>query len=118
MHVFFHNKKDKTIERGGYRNTDEDEFDEVLTALNKVLKQFPDMWVTSNLVELEYSVLKRFMPLQGRSDVELWYDYILGYFSIRDDPKLLQQILKDVRISCQAVVSALPAIMSITISSC
>lgn len=107
INVFFHNKKEGCMEsRGGSS-------DEVAAALNEILKQFPNMHITTNLVEKEYSVLKKLVCFRGRRSVETWIILLMAYYSIRDDPKILKTVLKNIQISPKTVIEAMPSLMGV-----
>ncbi|MHA1856727.1 MAG: hypothetical protein ACTSYY_11835, partial [Promethearchaeota archaeon] len=106
IHVFFHDKKRGCVETAGQSS-------QVVTAtLNKILKLFPDMWITTNLVEKEFSALKKILCFRGRRNVELWINLITVYFAIRDDPKILKKALNSIEISSTIVNMAMPALLT------
>ncbi|MCF2138453.1 MAG: hypothetical protein K9W44_00190 [Candidatus Lokiarchaeota archaeon] len=111
VHVFNHDKKRGRIKAlGGSSYV-------VAAAMNTILKQFHNMYITSNLVEKEFSALKKFIDFRGRRSIEMWQDLLLSYFIIRDEPKILDKILKRVNISYQIVVKSLSAITSCQVSA-
>ena len=106
IHIFFHDKKRGCVETAGQSS-------QVVTAtLNKILKQFPDMWITTNLVEKEFSGLKKLLCFRGRRNVELWLNLITAYFAIRDEPKILKKALNSIEISSKMVNLAMPALLT------
>lgn len=109
FHVFFHAKKRGCIEQQGGSS------EEVTATLNEILKQFPDMFITTNLVEKEYSVLKKLICFRGHRDVDIWIELLIAYYTIRDDPKILESALKRVKLSSKNVIQALPSIMRVEV---
>ncbi len=75
------------------------------------------MYITSNLVEKEYSVLKKLINFRGRRSVEMWDDLLFSYFVIRDEPKILDKILEDCDISFKMVSKSIPALVTFQVSS-
>jgi hypothetical protein len=71
----------------------------VAAALNIVLEQFQGLYITSNLVEKEFSVLKELLSFRGRRDVDHWFELLTAYYAIRDDPTLLEKVLCELTIS-------------------
>lgn len=111
VQVFNHNKKKGCI-------TAVDDSSMVLEAtLNKILKQFPNMHVTTNLVEKEFSVLKKLIDFRGRRNLETWETIISAFYIIRDDPKFLEKALKHVEISFQMVNRALSTLTTCEVCS-
>lgn len=106
VHVFFHNKEEGVIRNGEGSSV------MVAAVLNKILKQFPDMFVTTNLVEKEFSVLKKLLCFRGRRDAELWVDLITAYYAIRDEPKILEKALKLTEISSKMTNQAFFALIT------
>ena len=84
----------------------------VTSAPNKILKQFPGMWIITNLIEKKFSALKKPLCFRGRRDADLWLEFLIVYYAIRDDPKLLEKGLESVEISFQMVIKALPALLT------
>lgn len=111
VHVFNHDKKRGRITAlGGSSSV-------VAAAMNLILKQFRDMHITSNLVEKEFSVLKKFIDFRGRRSIEMWRDLLFSYFIIRDEPDILDIILKRINISYQMIRKSLPALISCQVSA-
>ncbi|WP_457559056.1 hypothetical protein [Candidatus Harpocratesius sp.] len=111
VHVFDHDKKRGWITAlGGSSSV-------VVATMYKILKQFRDIHITSNLVEKEFSALKKLIDFRGRRSIEMWKDLLLSYFIIRDDPKILEKILINVEISYQMVSKAMPTLVSCQVSS-
>ena len=109
--MFNHNKKEGRIDAVGGSSV------VVVAALNKILKQCPNKYITTNLVEKEYSIIKKLIDFRGRRNPELWKKLIKAYFAIRDDPEILKKALKNINISFQMVNKILPSLISCEIKS-
>ena len=84
----------------------------VTSAPNKILKQFPGMWIITNLIEKKFSALKNLLCFRGRRDADLWLELLISYYAIRDDPKLLEKGLESVEISFLMINKVLPLLLT------
>lgn len=83
---------------------------EIADALSRVMKQFPRKCITTNLVENVFSVLKKLINFRGRRTLEKWDQLLTGYFILRDNPKVLHTVMKDLEISSRmqsSIISSL-----------
>lgn len=92
-HVFVYNEKVGCVEPMWQSS------EAVAAALNIVLKQFSGLYITSNLVEKEFSVLKELLSFRGRRNVARWFELLTAYYAVRDDPQLLEKVLNELSIS-------------------
>jgi len=106
LHIFNHDKK------GGQITALNGSSSSVTAVMNKILKQFRNMHITSNLVEKEFSALKKLIDFRGRRSMEIWDDLLYSYYIIRDEPKILKHILSKCEISYNMVKKSLPKIIS------
>ncbi|MHA1673034.1 MAG: hypothetical protein ACTSYI_05350 [Promethearchaeota archaeon] len=51
-----------------------------------------------------YSVLKKLINFRGKRSIEGWKQLLTGYFALRDDPKLLEEVLKSMNFSPHLVL--------------
>jgi len=93
LHVFEHNKKD------GWVRAVCDSSKPIANALNTVFRQFAEKSITTNLVENIFSVLKKLINFRGQRNVDGWQKLLIGYFALRDNPKLLDHVLKSVKLN-------------------
>ncbi len=105
IHVFFHNKKDCQISAIGESS------DLVAAGLNKILTPFQGIHITSNLIEKEFSVLKKLICFRGRRDAAHWLDLLTAYYAIRDDPKILNEAIENITIPSQMITYAIPSLI-------
>ncbi|MCF2140143.1 MAG: hypothetical protein K9W44_08825 [Candidatus Lokiarchaeota archaeon] len=106
MHVFNHDRKKGWITALGGSST------VVGTAMKIILKQFRNMHITSNLIEKEFSALKKLIDFRGRRSMEIWNELLIFYFIIRDEPKILDQVLNQVNISFQTVSKSISCLLT------
>ena len=105
IHVFNHRRKEGCIDAvGGSSRV-------VQATMSTLLMQFCDKHITTNLVEKEFSVLKKLIDFRGHRNEELWSNLIEAYFAIRDEPKILKEALENLEISPQMVQKVLPALI-------
>lgn len=91
--VFIHKKKDGCVKTIWNSST------AVASALNVVLEQFTGQYITTNLIEKEFSVLKELLCFRGRRSAEHWLDLLAAYYAVREDPDLLEKVLENLSIS-------------------
>lgn len=101
-HVFNHRKKVGVILAVG------DSSKVVETAMNNLLRHFGNKYITTNLVEKEFSVLKKLIDFRGKRNEKLWAEILNAYFTIRDNPSILEKALESLKISSQMVQKMLP----------
>lgn len=74
---------------------------EVAMSATTICQQFKEKHITSNLVEKEFSVLKKLLGERGKRSINRWIKLLNAYFTIRDEPKILGKILKSIKIPAQ-----------------
>jgi len=68
---------------------------------------FKDKHVTTNPVENVFSVIKKLIDFRGRRDLEQWRLLIRYFFTVREYPEILKEIIDDLEISPQMRYKAL-----------
>lgn len=66
-----------------------------------IYKQFREKHITTNLIEKEFSALKKLLGERGNRSIKRWERILLGYFTIRDNPRILKKILNQIKIPPQ-----------------
>ena len=69
--------------------------------LQELLVLFKDKHVTTNPVENVFSVIKKLIDFRGRRDLEQWRLLIRYFFTVREYPEILKEIIDDLEISPQ-----------------
>lgn len=80
---------------------------EIAACLEALAKVFKGKCVTTNLIEQEFSNLKKLIDFRGNRTRTAWISTINFFFTVRTEPKILQNILKETRI-CPQTLSRLP----------
>lgn len=110
IHAFFHDKLRGRVKAAKGSS-------ELVAAMfGTVFKQFRNVSITTNLVEKEFSALKKLLCFRGRRDAELWLDLLTAYYEIRENPQILKNVLDSIRISPKMVKLALSNLLSVKIS--
>lgn len=104
--VFIYKKKDGCVE------TIWDSSNAVASALNVVLEQFKGLYITTNLIEKEFSVLKELLSFRGRRSAEHWLDLLTAYYVVREDPDLLEKLLEKLSISPSTIRHAMHGLIT------
>jgi hypothetical protein len=89
----------------------------VAAALNIALEQFAGFYITTNLIEKEFSVLKELLDFRGRRNPDHWFDLLTAYYALRDDPGLLECVLDELNISPRTIRHAMSALVTTEILS-
>ena len=100
-HVYHYNKKRGWIGALGNSNP------EIAACLERLAKVFKGKCVTTNLIEQEFSNLKKLIDFRGNRTRTAWISTINFFFTVRAQPKLLQNILNGTRI-CPQTINRLP----------
>jgi hypothetical protein len=111
IHIFQYDKKVGAISAIGGSS------EAVAAALNLILHQFAGLYITTNLVEKEFSVLKELLSFRGCRDLPIWLQTIDAYYAIRDDPYVLDQALTKIAISSQTIRRLLPALAQVSVKA-
>lgn len=95
LQVFEHNIKDGCVRAVASSS------ELIAKSLTRVFREFPAKCITTNLVENVFSVLKKLVNFRGYRTPDGWKRLLVGYFILRDDPKILQQVLNSMNFSTQ-----------------
>jgi len=99
LQVFYHNKKEGCVRAVSGSS------EQIARAFSRVFRQFAGKSITTNLVENVFSVLKKLINFRGNRTIEGWQQLLTGYFAIRDDPKLLSEVVKSIKLNPSLVLS-------------
>jgi transposase-like protein len=80
---------------------------EIAACLEALTKVFKGKCVTTNLIEQEFSNLKKLIDFRGNRTRTAWISTINFFFTVRAEPKMLQKILNGTRI-CPQTINRLP----------
>jgi transposase-like protein len=108
--VYFHHWKDGVIKV--YAG----EQDVVAASLCSLRAHFGTNHITTNLVEKEFSVLKKFLSVGSRRSVKNWKAYLFAYFTIRESPQLLEAVFKHIEIPVQIIKKSMAALIEFQVS--
>ena len=100
-HVYHYFKDERGIGVLGHSNP------EIGTSLGELAKVFKGKCVTTNLIEQEFSSLKKLIDFRGKRSLSTWISTINFFFTIRADPSILRKTLKSVEF-CPHVINRLP----------
>ena len=100
-HVYHYYKKKERIGVLGHSNP------EIAINLEAVAKLFKGKCMTTNLIEQEFSTLKKLIDFRGKRTLSTWISTLNFYFTVRADPTILSKVLKGIRI-CPHVIHRLP----------
>lgn len=106
----------RTDLRGGCIHKTNKSSIEVLQALNEILPEFYGMYITTNPIEKEFSVLKELLCFRGNRDPEIWRNLLFGFFESRENPDRIKSIIEDIEISPTIIHKMLPVLTQITIT--
>jgi hypothetical protein len=99
--VFHYYKEEERIGVLGHSNP------EIAINLEVLAKVFKGKCVTTNLIEQEFSTLKKLIDFRGKRSLCAWISTINFYFTVRADPTILSKALKGMRF-CPHVIHRLP----------
>jgi transposase-like protein len=74
----------------------------VAEALEVCSRYFAGGCITTNYVEQQFSTLKKLIDFRGKRTLRAWKSILFAYFTIRDDPKILETIVEKI-IPCPQV---------------
>jgi len=100
-HVYHYDKK-----RGEFRpmfGSDE----KFVACLIELLKVFGNKHITTNPMENTFSVLKKLIDFRGKRDLEHWHLLLKYYFTVRESPWILKEVLDELKLSPQMLHKAL-----------
>jgi len=100
-HVYHYHEKEGVIGVLGDSNH------EVAGTLKSLAGIFKGKCITTNLMEQEFSILKKLIDFRGKRTRNGWILTINFYFTIRADPQTLNNVLSRLRI-CPKVLHRLP----------
>ena len=100
-HVYHYYKDGGRIGVLGHSNP------EIAANLEALSKVFKGKCMTTNLIEQEFSTLKKLIDFRGKRTLGTWISTINFYFTVRADPTILPKVLKGTRI-CPQVIHRLP----------
>jgi hypothetical protein len=104
-HVY-HYDKDKGLFHPMYQS--DKTFIECLRIL---LSLFENKHITTNPVENVFSVLKKLIDFRGKRDLEYWHLLLTYYFTVRECPSILKEVLVELSLSPQMLHKALHEII-------
>jgi len=100
-HVYHYFKDERGIGVLGHSNP------EIGANLEELAKIFKGKCITTNLIEQEFSSLKKLIDFRGKRTLSTWISTINFYFTIREYPEMLENSLKGTRI-CPHTIHRLP----------
>jgi hypothetical protein len=103
--------------RGGCIRKTNKSSDEVCTALDEILHEFCGIFITTNPIEKEFSVLKELLCFRGNRDPEIWRSLLFSFFESRANPDQIKTIIETIDISPTIIRKALPALTQIDITN-
>jgi len=80
---------------------------EIGVTLEALAKVFKGKCVTTNLIEQEFSSLKKLIDFRGKRTLSTWISTINFFFTIRANPKILRETLKGIQF-CPHIINRLP----------
>lgn len=94
-HIYHYNKKEGLF-HPRYRS------DEIVAeSLQELHDLFKDKHITTNPVENVFSVIKKLIDFRGRRDLELWRLLTRYFFTVREYPAILREIIDELEFSPQ-----------------
>ena len=82
-------------------------YPEIGASLEELAKVFKEKCITTNLIEQEFSSLKKLIDFRGKRTLSTWISTINFFFTIRADPSILRKTLKSIEF-CPHVINRLP----------
>ncbi|MHA1299160.1 MAG: DDE-type integrase/transposase/recombinase, partial [Candidatus Helarchaeota archaeon] len=68
----------------------------VAEALEVCSKYFAGGCITTNYVEQQFSTLKKLIDFRGKRTLQTWKSILLAYFTIREDPTILEHVMNQI----------------------
>lgn len=99
-HVYHYDK-----DRGEFRPMYESD-EKFVECLRELLTVFGNKHITTNPVENIYSVLKKLIDFRGKRDLEYWRLLLKYYFTVRECPSILKEVLDELNLSPQMLHKA------------
>ncbi|MHA1785368.1 MAG: DDE-type integrase/transposase/recombinase [Candidatus Helarchaeota archaeon] len=100
-HVYHYFNDERGIGVLGHSNP------EIGANLEELAKIFKEKCITTNLIEQEFSSLKKLIDFRGKRTLSTWISTINFYFTIRANPEILERTLQSTRI-CPHTIHRLP----------
>jgi len=94
-HIFHYDKKEGLF----HPKYGSDEI--VVDCLNKLWRVFKDKHITTNPVENIFSVIKKLIDFRGKRTLDYWHLLIRYFFTVREYPSILREILEELDLSPQ-----------------
>ena len=94
-HIFHYDKKEGLF-LPRYRSDET-----VAESLQELHELFKDKHITTNPVENVFSVIKKLIDFRGRRDLEHWRLLTCYFFTVREYPAILKEIIDDLEFSPQ-----------------
>jgi transposase-like protein len=91
------------------------DLDTVGAKLETLLPFFGGKHITSNLIEKEHGIIKKFIYFGARRDQEKWELLVTVYFTIRDQPNIVRSLCKGLTVSKQMTYDMTPMLMKVEI---
>lgn len=85
----------------------------VAARLETLLPLFNGKHITSNLIEIENAIIKKFINFGAKRDLEKWNHNVDLYFTIRDQPMILKELVSGLTVSKQMIPKLLPQLMEV-----
>ena len=101
IHVYHYFKDGRGIGVLGHSNP------EIGTSLGELAKVFKGKCITTNLIEQEFSSLKKLIDFRGKRTLSTWISTINFYFTVREHPEILKKTLQGTRF-CPHTIHRLP----------
>jgi transposase-like protein len=95
IHVYHHDKKE------GLFHPKYGSDEKVVSCLTELLPVFESKHITTNPVENVFSVFKKLIDFRGKRTLEYWQLLIRYFFTVREAPLILKEILHNLELSPQ-----------------
>ena len=99
-HAYYYNREEGFIRPIG----GSDEW--VAKCLKLLLAWFQGKHITTNPVENIYSVLKKLIDFRGKRDLDYWRLLLTYFFTVRECPLILKEVLSELKLSPQMLHKA------------
>jgi len=76
---------------------------EVAEKLETISHYFSEKKVTSNIIEQQFSSLKRLVNFSGKRSIDTWNLILTFYFTMREYPGAVEQAIEKVKVALQIV---------------
>jgi len=77
-----------------------------IECLQELLRVFGNKHITTNPVENIFSVLKKLIDFRGKRDLDYWHLLLTYYFTVRECPSILKEMLEELSLSPQMLHKA------------